>query len=337
MGAYRWEAALSVISESDTNEQKSYYFSTAEGAKKVINRSMADTQVFGDGVSEWVNWIALAAEEYKVAAASSLIFCVTIFLYWISWKTMTDEDEMALRLLSPDRKQKKLNKSNNQSAQRFTADKLMVNSKSKDVNKKPVKKEGTQKKDVKTDESNTTNGDEKPTQSEGKIRIKLEQGKTEDKKDKKATASDVSKNAKVDEKAKETIKVADRKINKIEDKKDKATASDASKNAKGVERPIKTEGNNWITVEKGRTSKAVDKVRATDKTNQARTATKEKQTKPSSEKVVNPPGKNANPPVKNDNPSDDKKPSRESTNAASETKSVKTVIGLNWVKSETKE
>ena len=134
----------------------------------------------------------------------------------------------------------------------------MVNSKSKDVNKKPVKKEGTQKKDVKTDESNTTNGDEKPTQSEGKIRIKLERGKTEDKKDKKATASDVSKNAKVDEKAKETIKVADRKINKIEDKKDKATASDASKNAKGVEKPIKTEGNNWITVEKGRTSKTVE-------------------------------------------------------------------------------
>merc|ERR1711962_104925 len=210
----------------------------------------------------------------------------------------------------------------------------MVNSKSKDVNKKPVKKEGTQKKDVKTDESNTTNGDEKPTQSEGKIRIKLEQGKTEDRK---ATASDVSKNAKVDEKAKETIKVADRKINKIEDKKDKATASDASKNAKEVEKPIKTEGNNWITVEKGRTSKTVDKVRETDKTNQAQTATKEKKTKPSSEKVVNPPGKNANPPVKNDNPSDDKKLSRESTNAASETKSVKTVIGLNWIKSETKE
>ena len=38
--AYRWEAALSVISESDTNEQKSYYFSTAEGAKKVTPFSL---------------------------------------------------------------------------------------------------------------------------------------------------------------------------------------------------------------------------------------------------------------------------------------------------------
>ena len=53
---------------------------------------MADTQLYG--MSEWVNWITLAAEEYKVAVGSSLIFFVTIFLYWISWKTMTDEDEM---------------------------------------------------------------------------------------------------------------------------------------------------------------------------------------------------------------------------------------------------